>query len=180
MGRMTKEEIIEEAERLKKKHPELQVKDTSKRLTYLSEEQRMARDLYVNQGVPTHKEIAERVGVHPSTVSRWISDYGWKEERARAQRSPERIAEKLQMLLDTELDRMDTKPGGIDSSDVDKLSKIVAALQRIMPNKRMYGSILAAIEDWMEFLAIHDPDLRQRSLEYLPAFGKEIADKYDY
>lgn len=180
MGTMTKEEIIREAERLKKNHPELAVKDTSKRLTFLSEDQRMARELYVNQGVQTHKEIAERVGVHPSTISRWITDNGWKEERARAQRSPERIAEKLQRILDTELDRMDMKAGGLDSGDVDKISKVVSALQRINPNKRMYGSILAAIEDWMEFLAVHDPDLRQRSLEYLPAFGKEIAEKYDY
>jgi len=178
MGK-SREQIHQEAEKLRESNPDIHIRD-EKQLTFLTDDQRHARELFVNQGITTRKEIAKRVDVHPSTVSRWITDYGWEEQRDRAQRSPERIAAKLWDILDIELTRLDHKPGGIDSKDVDRLVKLVSSIQKMTPNKQMYGSILTAINELLEFLAVADPDLHQSLLPYVGPFGQAMAEKYEY
>jgi uncharacterized protein YjcR len=40
-----------------------------------------AKTLYLKEDVTVQKELAERVGVNPNTVGRWIKDEGWEKLR---------------------------------------------------------------------------------------------------
>lgn len=148
-------------------------------LPYLTDEQRLAYKLYVRERVDTFSEIAERVGVSPSTISRWVKKYNWKAQRQIALVSPDMIADMIADMLRTEVVRMDTQVGGLRTDDVDKLSKLVSSLRKIAPNKNFFGSIYKAMEEWMEFLHRENPALAQECQKYLMAFTKEMAEKYD-
>jgi len=161
-------------------HPEESPVRSRPNLSYLTEEQKLAYELYVRQRVQTYKEIAARVGVSASTISRWVDKFEWKAQRAKALRSPDVIADHLLEIIDAEIWRMDHKAGGIDAGDIDKLSKLVSALQKIAPNRNFFGSILKAVEEWMQFLQRHDPEVAKNSQQYLMRFSKEMAEKYDY
>ena len=54
--------------------------DTNKKKKNLNTEQEHARILYFNG--ETQNVIAERVGVSAVTISRWVNELGWNEQRA--------------------------------------------------------------------------------------------------
>lgn len=63
-------------------------------------EQKIAKELYINQN-KTPEEIAQKTGVTPRTVQRWIKEGNWKKLRdAKANGLPQRI-ERTQLVVDS-------------------------------------------------------------------------------
>lgn len=50
------------------------------------------------------KEIAKKVGTTEATISKWVRDGGWEAKRAAATISPEQVASKLLMRLNSMLE----------------------------------------------------------------------------
>lgn len=178
MARKSKQQIKQEAKQLLEENPELQIRNPST-MAHMNAKQKHAYQLYVVEGWDVLKDIAEQVDVDPSTVSRWKDKFGWEELREQVQYSPEFLAAELKKIIKAELYRANTKAGGLDAGDIDKLVKLVSLLEKLSPKKNFLGSILMAIREWFDFLAAVDPDLYNASQKYLTAFSNTMAEKYE-
>nr|DAY65681.1 MAG TPA: Protein of unknown function (DUF1804) [Caudoviricetes sp.] len=107
-----------------------------------------AEELFVGQGM-SGREIADLLNVSEVTVSNWRKgregEKTWDDKRKELQMSPVRIKEKL---LDEAKKIADGEPSTIDA---DKLSKIVAAIDRLDKkiSIRIIADVLKECDNWL-------------------------------
>ena len=107
-----------------------------------------AEELFVGQGM-SGREIADLLNVSEVTVSNWRKgregEKTWDDKRKELQMSPVRIKEKL---LDEAKKIADGEPS---TSDADKLSKIVAAIDRLDKkiSIRIIADVLKECDNWL-------------------------------
>lgn len=107
-----------------------------------------AEELFVGQGM-SGREIADLLSVSEVTVSNWRKgregEKAWDDKRKELQMSPIRIKEKL---LNEAKRIADGEPSTIDA---DKLSKIVAAIDRLDKkiSIRIIADVLKECDNWL-------------------------------
>jgi transcriptional regulator with XRE-family HTH domain len=110
-----------------------------------------AKTLYLKEDVTVQKELAERVGVNPNTVGRWIKDEGWEKLRMNLLMTREEQLQNLYAEL-KELNEFikDKKPGKrfADSKEADTRRKLIIDIKALETK----ASIVEMIETAKRFI----------------------------
>ncbi len=123
----------------------------------------IAKNLYLNGTL--QKEIAERLGVSPQTIVKWVKEGGWDTIRAARQVTRTELVNKTLASINQMLDNV------LQSGDPeamtglgDKLSKLAGAIEKL--DKK--ATVVDFIEAFIEF---------ERWLIGRQAFDKNISDE---
>jgi uncharacterized protein YjcR len=123
--------------------------------------QELARVLYLNG--EKQKTIAERVGVTPVTINRWVNEKGWAEIRAAKNITRPELVNKLLLTINKLIDQVsDSDDSGAMASLGDKLSKLASVIEKL--DKK--ASVVDAIEVFMAF---------SKWLQYRQSIDKEVT-----
>lgn len=104
----------------------------------------LARRLYVDDKVPL-KEIAQRLGTTPQTLTRWKQKGAWAEKRQASMLSPRALYQKLLKQLDLLIEEGD--PAG-NADAISKICKQVKELQR----EATVDDVILVLSDFSDWL----------------------------
>lgn len=167
------------------------VRRAGKKIMNYNPDQQQAHELFVNLG-KSQTEIAGMLDVSQSTVNKWCSEFGWKEERNAKNLSPLKIHTTIMINLArivTELEQLDWENDKQNSVQkyvllMDAISKGNAVAQSITKSYDSLGGIILAFEEFTKWLKNNDavranhPDLLTILDQYTPAFTRAMAEKY--
>lgn len=111
-----------------------------------------AQHLYLSDPNILHKELAERVGVSPNTITKWVADGKWAELRTSVVTSKATQLSRLYRHLAELNAAVDARPEGerfINNRDADTLTKITSAIRNLETDT----NIADKVEVGKEFLA---------------------------
>ncbi|MBS4063019.1 MAG: helix-turn-helix domain-containing protein [Chitinophagaceae bacterium] len=118
----------------------------------IAQKKEHAKLLYTVEGVTVGKELAERVGVSPQTISKWINSEDWEMIRASLIMTREaelrRLYSRLTFLNDTIEERETKEKKPITNSEADTLVKISASIK----NMETDVSVSEAIQVLKDFI----------------------------
>ncbi len=140
------------------------------------EQQQIAERMYV-EDQRTLTEIAESIGIPIQTLSRWNKKLGWEEKKRSAITTPIVLARQLMQMLTDKVDRL-IAAGTITARDTDEVRKLVKSIREIGGDQDMLGSILIAMNEFVDFMKPRDPDLLGKLQEHLMEFGETMRRKY--
>lgn len=118
----------------------------------IAQKKEHAKLLYTVEGLTVGKELAERVGVSPQTISKWINSEDWEMIRASLIMTREaelrRLYRRLTFLNDTIEEREENEKKPITNSEADTLVKISASIK----NMETDVSVSEAIQVLKDFI----------------------------
>lgn len=118
----------------------------------IAQKKEHAKLLYTVEGLTVGKELAERVGVSPQTISKWINSEEWEMIRASLIMTREselrRLYRRLTFLNDTIEEREVKEKKPITNAEADTLVKISASIR----NMETDVSVSEAIEVLKNFI----------------------------
>lgn len=132
-----------------------------------------AKLLYTKEHLP-QVEIAERVGVTPQTINRWVKRENWELLQASLTVTRE---EQLGMLYRqiAEFNRnISNRPEGerfANAKEADAINKLAAAIAK-MERETGLGEIISAFQQFLDFLRKTDIELSKRFIPLMDAFVK--------
>lgn len=137
----------------------------------LEDRREYARLLYM-QG-DQQKLIAEKVGVSPQTVTKWVSTGGWQEQRAAKNITRPELVNKLLRTIDKMIDSVDVAENPDVANGLgDKLAKIAATIEKLDKKASVVDAIevFMAFGKWLQFQAQFDesitPELMKKIMKY--------------
>lgn len=118
----------------------------------------VAKHLYM-KGTPI-AQIVDLTGVSRQSVSRWINQEGWKEERASREMSREAITSKTLSKLGEAIDNVDGDEKGI-SRMTDSLLKAAKGIKEINAGTTIVNKVdtLIEFENWLAAHRDEYPDI---------------------
>ncbi|MDR0829651.1 MAG: DUF1804 family protein [Prevotellaceae bacterium] len=126
----------------------------------------IAEDMYIRNGM-TGREIAEICGVTEQTISRWKrgkeGEKNWDERKNELQLTPVKVKE---ILLEEAMKVASGEKSGIDA---DKLSKIVAAIDRL-DKKINVRLIMDVFREFDNYVVEIDPKIAVEFTKYHKLF----------
>ena len=112
----------------------------------LEEKKEYARLLYM-QG-EAQKMIAEKTGISQQTITKWVADNGWSEQRAAQNISRPELVNKLLRTIDKMIESVNSSDDPNAAAGLgDKLAKFSATIEKL----DKYTSIVDVIEVFMAF-----------------------------
>ena len=146
-------------------------------------EKKLAEHYFVDKGWSVD-QIAEKVNVHRSTVDRWVEDNNWETKRAARHSSKERQLERLNELLERQVEKMlelENDPEASDSSVsglADRISKTNKAIETAMKEMEPPLSVqLSIIGKFMDALMVKDSKLYMATLDFQEDYIYQLADR---
>jgi transcriptional regulator with XRE-family HTH domain len=131
----------------------------------ISQKKEHAKLLYTVEGVTVGKELAERVGVSPQTISKWINSEDWEMIRSSLMMTREaelrRLYRRLSFLNDTVEQREENEKKPITNAEADTLVKISASIK----NMETDVSVSEAIQILKNFINAVRPNNLQLAKE---------------
>ena len=88
----------------------------------------LAKVLYM-QGLQG-KEIAEKIGVSTTTVSKWVTSNNWQELRSAATVTRKELVNKVLLAINTAIDNANSD-GELSSTTVDRLCKLASTIEKL-------------------------------------------------
>lgn len=151
--------------------------------TALKNKKDLARLMYMQK--LSQDEIALRVGVSRTSISKWVNDGKWEEARAALNVTRPEIVNKNLLLISRLLDRLNTDD--IDLKDVgkivDQISKLASAIERIDKKTNIIDTVevFTALDNWlikrMEWDKNITPELVRTIDHYHQLYISELAAK---
>lgn len=137
----------------------------------LEDRREYARLLYM-QG-DQQKLIAEKVGVSPQTVTKWVNAGGWQEQRAAKNITRPELVNKLLRTIDKMIDSVEVSENPDVANGLgDKLAKIAATIEKLDKKASVVDAIevFMAFGKWLQFQAQFDesitPELMKKIMKY--------------
>lgn len=137
-----------------------------------------ARLLFM-QGEP-QKVIAEKVGVSAQTITKWVNDFGWAEQRAATNISRPQLVNKLLATCDRMIEEANASDDpAVRAGLADKLAKFGATIERLDKKTSVVDMIETAMafSKWLQFRMSFDPtitpELFKTITNYLDMFINE-------
>lgn len=126
------------------------------------------------------KVIAEKVGVSAQTLSKWVNDFGWAEQRAAANISRPALINKLLATCDQMItEAMQATDPAERAGLADKLAKFSSTIERLDKKTSVVDMIETAMafSKWLQFRMSFDstitPELFKTITNYLDMFINE-------
>lgn len=121
----------------------------------IAQKKEHAKLLYTVEGLTVGKELAERVGVSPQTISKWINSEDWEMIRASLIMTREselrRLYRRLTFLNDTIEERETNEKKPITNSEADTLVKISASIKN-METDVSVSEAIQVLKDFINFV----------------------------
>ena len=143
--------------------------------------QELAR-MYYDQGM-TLKDIANKLNVSRTTITKWMNDGNWAEKRAAKNISRPELVNKLLLALNNIIEDFTTSDDTDKKLDADKLIKVAAAIEKIDKKANVVDCIevCMAFGKWMQHRATFDdnitPQLLKAINEYQDLYISEQINK---
>ncbi len=136
-----------------------------------TQQREYAKLLYLDtQHTYTIREIAERVGVRPNTVSMWIKKYRWDKLRKSLLTTRKKLIsdlyDQLEALNRKIKSRDDKAP---DPKEANTIAVITNSIKRL-ENETSAGQIYEVMTDFLEFLKQDHWDLYRELLPHADAY----------
>jgi transposase len=130
-----------------------------------------ARVLFMNG--ETQKVIAEKTGISQQTISKWVNDEGWQEQRAAQNVTRPELVNKLLRAIDKMLDEVTKSedPTALNGL-ADKLAKFSSTIEKLDKHTSVVDviEVFMAFNKWMQYQSQFDdaitPELLQTFNRY--------------
>lgn len=131
------------------------------------EQQREHARLLYMQGEP-QKSIAEKVGVSPQTVTKWVADSGWEQARAAANITRPELVNKILNSINVLLEDLADNPSPEKTAaSADKLVKFAATVERLDRKTSVVDiiEVFMAFSKWLQYRMSFDPNVTPELLK---------------
>lgn len=143
----------------------------------LEEKKDYARILYM-QGEP-QKLIAEKTGISAQTITRWVNDGGWQQQRAAQNITRPELVNKLLRTIDKMLDSVSETddPSAINGLG-DKLAKFSATIEKLDKSTSIVDviEVFMAFSKRLQFLAQFDDSITPELLKTINKYHNQYID----
>lgn len=131
------------------------------------EQQREHARLLYMQGEP-QKLIAEKVGVSPQTITKWVSDGNWEQSRAAANITRPELVNKILNSINVLLEDLADDPSPEKTAaSADKLAKFAATIDRLDKKTSVVDviEVFMVFSKWLQFRMSYDPNITPELLK---------------
>ncbi len=132
----------------------------------LEEKREYARLLFM-QG-ETQKIIAGKVGVSAATITKWVADNGWQEQRAAANITRPELVNKLLHTIDRLIEQVnDSDDPEVMAGLGDKLAKLSSTIERLDKKASIVDviEVFMAFSKWMQYRMSFDDEITPELLK---------------
>ena len=140
----------------------------------LEEKKELARLLYM-QG-DTQKTIAEKTGISAQTITKWVNDNGWSEQRAAQNISRPELVNKLLRTIDKMIESVNNSddPNAVAGLG-DKLAKFSATIQKLDKHTSIVDviEVFMAFSKWLQFQAQFDDGITPELLKTINKYHNQ-------
>lgn len=140
----------------------------------LEDKRDYARLLYM-QG-ETQKVIADKVGVSPQTITKWVNVGGWVEQRAAQNITRPELVNKLLRTVDKMIDAVNTSEDPDAANGLgDKLAKFAATIEKLDKHTSIVDviEVFMAFSKWLQFQADFDEDITPELLKTINKYHNQ-------
>lgn len=131
------------------------------------EQQREHARLLYMQGEP-QKLIADKVGVSPQTITKWVADGGWEQSRAAANITRRELVNKILNSINVLLEDLSNDPTPEKTAaSADKLAKFAATIERLDKKTSIVDiiEVFMAFSKWLQYRMSFDPNITPELLK---------------
>lgn len=140
----------------------------------LEEKKELARLLYM-QG-DAQKTIAEKTGISAQTITKWVNDNGWSEQRAAQNISRPELVNKLLRTIDKMIESVNNSddPNAAEGLG-DKLAKFSATIQKLDKHTSIVDviEVFMAFSKWLQFQAQFDDGITPELLKTINKYHNQ-------
>ncbi len=140
----------------------------------LEEKKEYARLLYM-QG-ESQKMIAEKTGISPQTITRWVNDGGWSEQRAAQNITRPELVNKLLRTIDKMIESVNSSEDPDAAAGLgDKLAKFSATIERLDKHTSIVDviEVFMAFSKWLQFQAQFDEGITPELLRTINKYHNQ-------
>lgn len=140
----------------------------------LEEKKEYARLLYM-QG-ESQKMIAEKTGISPQTITKWVSDGGWSEQRAAQNITRPELVNKLLRTIDKMIESVNSSEDPDAAAGLgDKLAKFSATIERLDKHTSIVDviEVFMAFSKWLQFQAQFDEGITPELLRTINKYHNQ-------
>ena len=137
----------------------------------LEEKKELARLLYM-QG-DAQKTIAEKTGISAQTITKWVNDNGWSEQRAAQNISRPELVNKLLRTIDKMIESVNNSDD--PNAAGDKLAKFSATIQKLDKHTSIVDviEVFMAFSKWLQFQAQFDDGITPELLKTINKYHNQ-------
>lgn len=140
----------------------------------LEDKKDYARLLYM-QG-EQQKTIAEKAGVSPQTVTKWVNTGNWSEQRAAQNITRPELVNKLLRTVDKMIEAVNTSEDPDAANGLgDKLAKFAATIEKLDKHTSIVDviEVFMAFSKWLQFQAEFDEDITPELLKTINKYHNQ-------
>lgn len=140
----------------------------------LEQKKEFARILYM-QG-DSQKVIAEKTGISAQTITKWVTNGGWSEQRAAQNITRPELVNKLLRTIDKMIESVNASedPEAINGLG-DKLSKFSATIEKLDKHTSIVDviEVFMAFSKWLQFQAQFDDGITPELLKTINKYHNQ-------
>lgn len=140
----------------------------------LEDKKDYARLLYM-QG-EQQKTIAEKAGVSPQTVTKWVNTGNWSEQRAAQNITRPELVNKLLRTVDKMIETVNTSEDPDAANGLgDKLAKFAATIEKLDKHTSIVDviEVFMAFGKWLQYQAKFDEDITPELLKTINKYHNQ-------
>ena len=140
----------------------------------LEDKKDYARLLYM-QG-EQQKTIAEKAGVSPQTVTKWVNTGNWSEQRAAQNITRPELVNKLLRTVDKMIEAVNTSEDPDAANGLgDKLAKFAATIENLDKHTSIVDviEVFMAFSKWLQYQAQFDEDITPELLKTINKYHNQ-------
>jgi transcriptional regulator with XRE-family HTH domain len=148
----------------------------------LLQKKELARMYYMNGD--SQKNIAEKVGVSPQTIGKWVEQDDWAKKRAAQNITRPELVNKLLLTINTLIEQVnDSDDPNLIAGLGDKLSKLSTTIEKLDKKASVVDAIevFVAFGKWLQYRATFDdeitPELLKAVNKYQDLYISELITK---
>ena len=124
----------------------------------------------------TQKVIADKVGVSPQTITKWVNVGGWVEQRAAQNITRPELVNKLLRTVDKMIEAVNTSDDPDAANGLgDKLAKFAATIEKLDKHTSIVDviEVFMAFSKWLQFQADFDEDITPELLKTINKYHNQ-------
>lgn len=129
---------------------------------------KLARELYMLDTM-TQKEIAERVGVTPNTLGKWVKKEKWNTILAASLSTKHETLARIDKAISDVFDKAEEENRKLDSGDYDALSKL-QKVRNSIDKEISLDVIIEVFTEYNTFLMAKNPELARENNKFQDQF----------
>lgn len=140
----------------------------------LEDKKDYARLLYM-QG-EQQKTIAEKAGVSPQTVTKWVNTGNWSEQRAAQNITRPELVNKLLRTVDKMIEAVNTSEDPDAANGLgDKLAKFAATIEKLDKHTSIVDviEVFMAFGKWLQYQTQYDEDITPELLKAINKYHNQ-------